>query len=114
MKKEYFIPVKIAEEIIDTLWKVMDTEWSEAKEAKKKCDELIKKNTFITEQNFEREKEIADLCNKITNGTWPSYEDYQMEEDDDKKDDKKTLLLKDIAKNKRNIDKLKDEYASLR
>ena len=56
--QQEFIPVEIVEVIIDTLWKAMDTEWSVAKEARKKCEELIEKNTFISEQNYKHEKDI--------------------------------------------------------
>lgn len=71
-----FIPIETAEKIIETLWNVMDTEWSGAKEARKKCEELIEKNIIYLDRNLEQERMIADYINKVTNGAWPSYDEF--------------------------------------
>ena len=71
-----FISIETVEEIIETLWNVMDTEWSGAKEARKKCEELIEKNIIYLDRNPEQERMIADCINKATNGEWPSYDEF--------------------------------------
>lgn len=71
-----FIPIETVEEIIETLWNVMDTEWSGAQEARKKCEELVEKNIMYSERNPVQERIIADYIHGVTNGAWPSYEEY--------------------------------------
>lgn len=44
-KQDKYISVEIANKIIETLWRVMDTEWSEARNARQECFKLIEKNS---------------------------------------------------------------------
>ena len=44
MESRMYIPVEIAEQIIDTLWNKMDTEWSQAQEARDICYRMIEEH----------------------------------------------------------------------
>ena len=47
MERSKYIPVEIAEEIVNTLWELMDSEWTPARDAYNKCIELIDENTVM-------------------------------------------------------------------
>lgn len=46
MEETKYIPVEIVKEIVETLWKYMDTEWTPAREAYYKCLKLIENNAI--------------------------------------------------------------------